>query len=286
MKSWRVYICACSLLLDLATAGAGTLAQFRTVFGDLELELYDQDKPVTVQNFIHYVQSGRYQDGFSHRLVPNFVVQGGGFTVPSRGRTNNLIYFVEPFATITNEFGVGRRFSNTYGTIAMAKLSGDTNSASSQWFINLANNAFLDANDTNDLFVVFGHVIKGTNVLNILNHFQYPATTQPTNVVENGSSIYPAFDTFPLLHLSQTLNQTNFLYFDISLLQVGVDATAGGGKSISWNSATGLTNVVEFTTSFPPQWQTLARTNGTGARMTVQDTANDPGRFYRVRVEP
>ena len=60
-----------------------------------------------------------------------------------------------------------------YGTIAMAKLGGATNSASSQWFINFADNSFLDAPDTNNLFVVFGHVVSGTNILNILNNFQY-----------------------------------------------------------------------------------------------------------------
>src|SRR5438876_6940247 len=138
---------------------AGTLAQFRSVFGDIEIELYDQDKPVTVQNFIRYVQSGRYQNEFAHRLVPGFVIQGGGFTITNRGTTNWQVIAVPTYPTITNEFGVGRHFSNVYGTIAMAKLGGYTNSATSQWYFNLANNSFLDANDTNNLFVVFGHVV-------------------------------------------------------------------------------------------------------------------------------
>ena len=60
---------------------AGTLAQFRTVFGDIEVELYDQDKPVTVQNFIRYVQSGVWSQMFIHRCEPNFVIQGGGYYV-------------------------------------------------------------------------------------------------------------------------------------------------------------------------------------------------------------
>src|SRR6267378_3836748 len=106
------------------SAQAGTLAQFRTVFGDIEVELYDQDKPVTVQNFIRYVQNGKYQDGFAHRIVPGFVIQGGGFTVTNRGTTNWLIEAVPAYPNITNEFGVGRQFSNLYGTIAMAKQSG------------------------------------------------------------------------------------------------------------------------------------------------------------------
>src|SRR5437773_4895535 len=152
---------------------AGTLAQFRTVFGAIEVELYDQDKPVTVQNFVHYVQAGRYRDSILHRCPVNpisglsdFVVQGGGIWVANRGATNAALQLISGFSDIPNEFSVGRQFSNVYGTIAMAKRAGDTNSANSQWFFNLNNNSFLDAADSNSLFVVFGRVVRGTNVLN------------------------------------------------------------------------------------------------------------------------
>jgi cyclophilin family peptidyl-prolyl cis-trans isomerase len=266
--------------LSLHTAGAGTLAQFRTVFGDIEVELYDQDKPVTVQNFMRYIQSGRYQDVFAHRLRPEFVVQGGGFTITNRGTASPAILSVPTYPPITNEFNVGRRFSNVYGTIAMAKLGTDTNSATSQWFINLANNTFLDAADSTNLFVVFGKAVKGTNVLNILQNFQYWNGTQTSNLVYYWQG--PPFDTLPLLYPS--LAETSFLFVDVTLLQVAVKSLAGGGKEISWNSATGLTNIVEFTTNFLPSWNTLAQTNGTGARMTVVDTTAVPKRFYRVRV--
>src|SRR5260221_9949263 len=109
------------LLLSVFSTQAGTLAQFRTTFGDIEVELYDQDKPVTVQNFMRYVQNGRYHDGFAHRIVPGFVIQGGGYTVTNRGMTNWQRLDVPAYPNITNEFGVGRQFSNVYGTIAMAK---------------------------------------------------------------------------------------------------------------------------------------------------------------------
>ncbi|MGB7768129.1 MAG: hypothetical protein WBN22_04655 [Verrucomicrobiia bacterium] len=71
---------------------------------------------------------------------------------------------------------------------------------------------------------------------------------------------------------------------DISLLQIALQPVGGGGEQISWNSATGLTNIVEYTTNLPPVWNTLVTTNGTGARMTVTDNAAVPSRFYRVRV--
>jgi len=121
------------------------MAQFRTVFGDIELELFDQDKPLTVQNFVRYVQTGRYRDTFIHRCNPAFVIQGGGYFVADRGTPNPYLDVIPTFAPIPNEFGVGKRYSNVYGTIAMAKLGGNTNSATAQWFFNLADNTFLDA---------------------------------------------------------------------------------------------------------------------------------------------
>lgn len=163
------------ILITLFTASsfAGTLAQFRTPFGDIEVELFDQARPVTVSNFIAYVESGRYTDMFSHRLVPGFVIQGGGFVATNRGTTNWDFRPVTTSAPIVNEFGLAPPLSNVFGTIAMAKVAGNTNSATSQWFFNLANNTVLDANDVNNIFVVFGKVVRGTNVLNLFNAFQY-----------------------------------------------------------------------------------------------------------------
>jgi peptidyl-prolyl cis-trans isomerase A (cyclophilin A) len=273
-----ILFCTGSGLLD-----AGTLAQFRTALGDIEVELYDQDKPVTVQNFIRYVQSGAYQNEFSHRLLPSFVLQGGGFTITNRGTTNWTILSIPSYPPITNEFAVGRRFSNVYGTIAMAKLGGDTNSATSQWFFNLTNNTYLDAADTNDLFVVFGHVVRGTNVLNAFNRFQYFNGTQTTNLVYEG--FLPPFDTLPLLNTDKiNIVDTNLVFIDVTLLEVAVANLSGGSHQVSWNSPAGMTNMVEFTTHLPPIWNTLVQTNGTGSRMTVIDAAVDPDRFYRVRV--
>jgi cyclophilin family peptidyl-prolyl cis-trans isomerase len=270
------------LLLTGAVAGlAGTLAQFRTVFGDIEIELYDQDKPATVQNFIRYIQSGAYQDGFAHRLEPDFVIQGGGFTVTNRGTPNWQVLPIPSFGAVSNEFAVGQRYGNVYGTIAMAKVSGNTNSATSQWFINLTNNTLLDSADTNNLFVVFGRVLNGTNILNIFKSFQYWNGSQTTNLID---WLEPSpFDRLPLLR--PVLSSTNLIYIDVTLLQVTVEPVTGAGKRISWNSATGLTNIVEFTTSLPPTWTALATTNGTGARMSVVDNSPSTTRFYRVRVQ-
>src|SRR5690242_21957919 len=98
-------LCFLNLLaVTFLPAHAGTLVQFRTTFGDIEVELYNQDKPATVQNFIRYIQSGRYENEFSHRLIPGFVLQAGGFTVTNRGTTNWSTAAISTYAPITNEF--------------------------------------------------------------------------------------------------------------------------------------------------------------------------------------
>ena len=116
----------------------------------MDMALFDAEKPITVTNFLSYVDAGRYQNNFSHRSVPGFIVQHGGF----RWTNTNGVEAVPAFAAIQNEPGI----SNLRGTIAMAKLGGDPNSATNQWFVNLADNsANLDAQ--NGGFTVFGRVL-------------------------------------------------------------------------------------------------------------------------------
>ena len=289
------WICGWFFLATVSAGVAGTLAQFRTAFGDFQVELYDQDKPATVQNFVHYVQSGLYTNEFSHRLVPGFVLQAGGFVVTNRGTTNWSTVAVAAYPPITNEFNTGKFYSNVFGTIAMAKTS-DPNSATSQFFFNLADNSTSLDNPTNSGgFTVFGHVVAGTNVLGVFNSFQYWSypwtnTPQPTNLVIYQAYAAP-FDTLPLLAgaPSTPISDSNLVFIDISLLSVPlavqIAATAKGTCGVSWNSVAGMTNYVEFTTHFPPAWQLLLATNGNGSAMTTTDsTTNNASRFYRVRV--
>lgn len=274
--------CFCWLALLLAPRlGAGTLVQFRTLLGDIEVELLDQDKPVTVQNFLRYVNSGAYATNnvFFHRCVPKFIVQGGGFGVRRPDSPQQFLapFSIPPFATITNEFLVGPKVSNAYGTIAMAKLGGAPNSASSQWFFNLANNAAnLDAQ--NGGFTVFGRVVRGTNVLELFNT---PDTFG--QIMDLGAP----YDSLPVTYSGPVWpTYLDLLYVDISVLNVRVTRTAAGDRDIRWKSVNGRPNVVEYTTVFPPVWQTLSRVAGDGQDQKVTDTAaSGKARFYRVRIE-
>src|SRR5690242_11955968 len=161
----RALVFFCVLLFTIIrSVHCGTLLTLESTVGNMELELYDEDKPVTVSNFVKYVTSGVFTNLFIQRWEPNFVIQAGGFRVINT--TNGLrVSQITSYGNITNEYSVGRTFSNTYGTIAMARQGGVVNSASSQWFLNLTNNSFLDKVDQG--FTVFGHITSGTNILNL-----------------------------------------------------------------------------------------------------------------------
>lgn len=294
---------------SIGTVEAGTPVQFRTVFGDIRVELYDRERPITVSNFLAYVNSGRYQNTFFHRLVPGFVVQGGGFRVSSPGTPQAVIYDVVTGPPITNEFRVGSLMSNVAGTIAMAKTS-DPNSANSQFFFNLANNAnSLDNTNNSGGFTVFGRTVGGTNVLAVINSF-ISDFSKGTNLVVDlnpalvGSENGP-FGEVPLLRLNTNylvintnfppvgtnltasvfFDTTNFLFVDITTLNVAVTKLASGNRQISWVSAPDATNSVEFTTKLPPVWQIFTNlVRPPAGTNTVVDNSSDPRRFYRVRA--
>jgi peptidyl-prolyl cis-trans isomerase A (cyclophilin A) len=149
-KSKRLSAVLFSLALSASYAAQATVVEVQTVLGNFQVNLYDQTTPRTVTNFLSYVNSGSYANSVVHRTQPNFVMQSGGF------RYNNTFppSSIEVGAPVINE----PVYSNRRGTIAMAKLGGNPNSATSQWFINVNNNASnLDVQ--NGGFTVFGEVI-------------------------------------------------------------------------------------------------------------------------------
>jgi len=124
-----------------------------TSLGVVVVELWSEVAPCTVNNFLAYVESGRYDGTFIHRTVDGFVVQGGGFFYDT---AEGVFSEIELDPPVPNEPGV----SNLRGTIAMARLGGQPDSATSQFFVNLADNVFLDSVDGG--FTVFGEVVEPT----------------------------------------------------------------------------------------------------------------------------
>jgi cyclophilin family peptidyl-prolyl cis-trans isomerase len=148
----------------------GSMVRLETSLGPLDIRLYDSQTPATVANFLAYLRSGAYANSFVHRSVPGFVVQTGGYTW-TEGFGPSKIPAGPP---VVNEFSTSR--SNLRGTVAMAKLGGNPNSATTEWFVNLANNA-ANLDNQNGGFTVFGKVtlpgmaivdrMAGLTVLNI-----------------------------------------------------------------------------------------------------------------------
>jgi len=281
MKPGRfLYLLISCLLLTAVAATAGTLVQFRTSLGNMVVELYDRDKPVTVANFIRYVEAGRYTNNFFHRCAPGFVVQGGGFGVTDPASTNSLssIIGVPTYDPITNEFGVGPYYSNVYGTIAMAKTAGGPDSATSQWFFNLANNS-ANLDNQNGGFTVFGRVIKGSNVLE-----QFKIRSLCYGLVNLSGTL----SELPVVYAGCVWPQYRYLiYVDVELLEADLHGPAEGLCSLHWNSVAGMTNIVEYADALVPEiWHPLLSTNATGGMLCATDpTLGITSRLYRVRVE-
>ena len=142
------------------------------------VQLFDHDKPATVENFIHYITSGAYSNMFFDRDVTNFVLQGGAYVTVDR-TTNHLDggqvstgSNVFP-AQVDSEFHVGPLIHNTFGTLALALASGAQNSGTSAFFFNLADNS-TNLDNQNGGFTVFGRILSGSNVLQYFNTLSAP----------------------------------------------------------------------------------------------------------------
>ncbi len=125
-----------------------------TSLGDIKLELYEEEAPITVANFLSYVEEGFYDNTIFHRVINNFMIQGGGIAADMKQKPTK--------APIKNEADNGLK--NERGTIAMARTA-EVNSATSQFFINHRDNAFLDHGVRDFGYAVFGKVVEGIEIV-------------------------------------------------------------------------------------------------------------------------
>ncbi len=147
-------------LLGCSPAGSepkgGPVVLMATSLGDIKIELYEKEAPETVRNFLSYVNDKFYDGTIFHRVIPNFMIQGGGFTPEMQQKPTK--------PPIKNEAGNGLK--NATGTIAMARTT-DPDSATAQFFINVKDNDFLNRDQAQDGvgYAVFGKVIEGMDVV-------------------------------------------------------------------------------------------------------------------------
>ena len=130
------------------------MIRFETTLGSFTVELFGDKAPVSADNFLKYVDEGFFDGTVFHRIVPGFVIQGGGFTEDMSQKKNH--------PPIKNEADNGVK--NTRGTLSMARTN-DINSATSQFFVNLKDNDFLDNSRGNFGYAVFGKVTEGMDVI-------------------------------------------------------------------------------------------------------------------------
>ena len=193
------------VLIDLSSrfddpSTTGLVARFELFDASLgggvkEVLLFDQagaGAPLTVQNFLNYVNDGDYVNTFIHRSIPGFIIQGGGFTIDNLANNlanpANALGIIPTDPPVPNEFSPDR--SNLRGTIAMAKLDGDPNSATNQWFFNLGDNS-ANLDSQNGGFTVFGEVLSATD-LAVIDAIAAVGTF-------NGTGLNPAFSDLPLI---------------------------------------------------------------------------------------
>lgn len=147
-------------LLVSTPVQAAKYAVIQTNYGTIKLELFNHKAPVTVKNFLHYAKKGFYNGTIFHRVIRDFMIQGGGYTTDLQRKATD--------PPIVNEAGNGLK--NDRGTIAMARTP-MVNSATSQFFINLKNNDFLNHRGEmpqNFGYAVFGKVIEGMKVVDTI----------------------------------------------------------------------------------------------------------------------
>ncbi|MHB8743664.1 MAG: peptidylprolyl isomerase [Sulfuricaulis sp.] len=259
-----------------------------TPFGTIDIQLYDDQAPITVANFLRYAGSGYYSNfttsqgvsavSFISRSVPGFVIQGGGYgysdlRTSSSFIANYVAYSQVPKAAkIQNEFSPSR--SNLLGTIAMAKVAGDPNSATSEWFINLANNGGTPPNGLdyqNGGFTVFGNVIDtvqdpGMSVVNAIASLPLLDATSPLTVCSTPCNLpMGGLDTVPVSNFSTTtgLDPSNLVSV-ISIPNVLSTTTIQGG-------------LMTFTSDVDMTFKTAQSLNQTASQTLLQAFTPPPG---------
>jgi len=191
-------ICALVVLSVAVPISAGTLVRFDTVQGSFDVLLYDETTTETVENFLGYVCSGRYDGTIFHRLVPGFVLQGGGFTYDHGA--------VE--LPSDPPIPLDAQISNSRGTIAMARAS-DLNSADRQFYFNLADNTQLDGPNG---YAVFGEVVgDGMDVIDALG------AQRPWDA----SAVHPAWGELPMIDYQLGSPISDYLEWLFSVNVVG-----------------------------------------------------------------
>lgn len=184
-----------SAAMSAAYAGSDDSAEnprvlMKTTDGDITIELYADKSPITVENFLRYADDGHYDGTVFHRVISNFMIQGGGFDAELTEK--------ETRGPIVNESK--NKLHNTRGTLAMARTS-DPDSAAAQFFINQRSNLRLDWSGGKDGYTVFGEVVDGMQVVDIISLTDTGSAQAQTT---RGPTVFQDVPVQPIVILSVT----------------------------------------------------------------------------------
>ena len=286
-----------------------TIVQMVTSEGNIDLQLYNTQAPITVANFLSYVNSGQYNNTLFYRADAGFVIQTGtdypvdtnnnpiNLSTPTDTTVGNVIQPDGSAPTIQNEYSDSR--PNIEGTIAMAKMSGDPNSASTEWFINLADNSE-NLDNQNGGFTVFGQVVNGgmtvaQNIGNLSTLGDFGATGNfaelplinyanggnieagnlvlvPTVSVISGISYSVTSSNSAIVNPSVSGNSLSLAYGQAGSAQITVTATdvLGNTDTDSFNVAVPFSSTVGLSSSTKPKTFTYTDANGTLTTVTLK----------------
>lgn len=166
-----------------AMAQTAPQVQFQTSLGDFVVEVYPDKAPKTVENFLRYVKDKQYDGTIFHRVIPNFMVQGGGYNAKYDEKITRPPVPLEALNGLKHETG----------TIAMARTN-DPNSAKAQFFVNVKDNPFLNAKGPSDGYTVFGRVVSGMETIQKIKEVPtgsggpFPTDVPKTPVVINAAT--------------------------------------------------------------------------------------------------
>ena len=182
-------------LAAAATSGGAVAAdpqvEILTSAGTIRLELYPDKAPITVENFLKYVQDGHYDGTIFHRVIPNFMIQGGGFDRGYQQKNTR-----DPIRNEA-ERALKAGLKNDIGTIAMARTS-NPHSATAQFFINVSDNAFLNSGARDEGYTVFGKVVAGMDVVSKIGNLPtgaggpFPKDVPRDPVIIEKATVVPA----------------------------------------------------------------------------------------------
>lgn len=173
-----------AVLASPVLAQAAPQVKFQTSMGDFVVEVYPDKAPKTVENFLQYVKTKQYDGTIFHRVIPNFMVQGGGYDVKYEEKIARPPIPLEALNGLKHESG----------TIAMARTN-DPNSARAQFFVNVKDNPFLNAKGPTDGYTVFGRVVSGMETIQKIKDVPtgsggpFPSDVPKTPVLINSATL-------------------------------------------------------------------------------------------------